>query len=110
MNHNDRDAKACIQSCLECYQSCFGMAMTHCLEKGGKHVEPQHFRLMTACAEICSTAAKFLLMNSKHAKHVCEECAEICDQCAVSCEKLGDMKSCVEACKRCAEACRKMAA
>ena len=81
----------------------------HCLETGGKHIEPKHFRLMTACAEICRTAAHFMLMNSEHAQHLCKECAEICDQCAADCEKLGDMKDCVEACRRCAEACRKMA-
>jgi hypothetical protein len=97
----------CIEECLRCYQSCFGMAMTHCLETGGKHIEPKHFRLMTACAEICRTAAHFMLMNSEHAKHLCKECAEICDQCAADCEKLGDMKECVQACQRCAEACRK---
>ena len=57
-------------------------------------------RLMTACAEICRTAAHFMLMNSEHAKHLCKECAEIFDQCEADC---------VEACRRCAEECRKMA-
>lgn len=110
MDHYDRNTKTCIEECLRCYQACFGMAMNHCLETGGKHVEPKHFRLMSACAEICRAAAHFLLMNSEHAKHLCNECAEICDQCAQDCEKFGDMKECVEACRRCAEACRKMAA
>ena len=109
MRHHDQNTTTCIEECLRCYQSCFGMAMTHCLETGGKHIEPKHFRLMTACAEICRTAAHFMLMNSEHAKHLCKECVEICDQCAADCEKLGDMKDCVEACRRCAEACRKMA-
>ena len=109
IRHHDQNTTTCIEECLRCYQSCFGMAMTHCLETGGKHIEPKHFRLMTACAEICRTAAHFMLMNSEHAKHLCKECAEICDQCAADCEKLGDMKDCVEACRRCAEACRKMA-
>jgi hypothetical protein len=48
-------------------------------------------RLMTACAEICRTAAHFMLMNSEHAKHLCKECAEIFDQCEADCERLGDM-------------------
>jgi hypothetical protein len=93
-----------------CYQVCTGMAMTHCLELGGKHVEPAHFRLMMACAEICRTSAHFMLIRSPHHKHTCRECAEICDECAKDCERIGDMQACVEACKRCAESCRRMAA
>jgi hypothetical protein len=110
MQHLDTKTAACIEACLRCYQSCFGSVMTHCLEKGGKHVEPEHFRLMSTCAEVCRTAAHLMLMKSAHAKHLCKECAEICDECAADCEKLGDMKDCAEACRRCAEACRKVAA
>src|SRR5687768_8425391 len=55
--------RACIDECLRCYQVCLGMAMTHCLEEGGPHVEPDHFRLMMACAEICRTSAHFMLLN-----------------------------------------------
>ena len=105
MRHHDQNTTTCIEECLRCYRF---MAMTHCLRRRQAY-EPKHFRLMTACAEICRTAAHFMLMNSEHAKHLCKECAEICDQCAADCEKLGDMKGCVEACRRCAEACRKMA-
>ena len=36
----------CIQDCLECYPVCQMDASLHCLELGGKHVEPGHFRLM----------------------------------------------------------------
>src|SRR3546814_7193918 len=77
---------------------------------GGKHTEPKHFRLMLACAEICRTAAHFMLLESAHHKHVCRECAEICEECAEDCERLGDMSNCVDACRRCADSCRKMAA
>jgi len=110
MKHLDRGVQACIDECLGCYQACLGTAMSHCLEMGGKHVEPQHFRLMLACAEICRTAAHFMLMNSNHHKHVCAECAEICLRCADDCERIGDMKECVDACRRCAASCREMAA
>jgi hypothetical protein len=85
------------------------MAMTHCLETGGKHVEPAHFRLMMACAEICRTSAHIMLLNSPHHKHVCRECAEICTECAKDCERIGDMDDCVRACKSCAASCRAMA-
>ncbi|MDI1262229.1 MAG: four-helix bundle copper-binding protein [bacterium] len=105
-----KDTKTCIDECLQCYRTCLGMAMTHCLETGGKHVEPEHFRLMMACAEICRTAAHFMLLSSPHHKHVCRECAEICAECARDCESVGGMDDCVVACKSCAESCKAMAA
>ena len=109
MHQLGQEMKRCIDECLHCYQTCLGTAMTHCLETGGKHTEPRHFRLMMACAEICRTAAHFMLLNSPHHKHVCRECAEICQECARDCEQVGEMQECVEACRRCAESCRKMA-
>ena len=110
MHQLGAEMRACIDECLSCYKTCLGTAMTHCLESGGKHVEPRHFRLMMACAEICRTAAHFMLVNTPHHKHTCAECAEICDECARDCERIGDMQECVDACRRCAESCRKMAA
>jgi hypothetical protein len=109
MHQLSQQMRSCIDECLRCYQVCLGTAMTHCLETGGKHTEPKHFRLMMACAEICRTAAHFMLLSSPHHKHVCGECAEICQECARDCERVGDMDECVEACRRCAESCRKMA-
>ncbi len=96
----------CIDDCLRCYRVCFEMAMTHCLEHGGRHVEPGHFRIM---AEICRSAAHFMLMRSEHERHLCRECAEVCEQCAAGCEELGDMDDCVGQCRRCARSCRDMA-
>ena len=99
----------CIAECLKCYEVCHQMAMNHCLEKGGKHVEPTHFRLMTSCAEICRTAADVMLSGAPVHAAVCAACADVCDACAESCEELGDMQACVTACRRCAESCREMA-
>jgi hypothetical protein len=99
----------CIEACLDCYKTCLSMASGHCLEVGGAHVEKQHFVLMLACAEICRTAAHFMLLGSRHYAHVCAECAEICRQCAKDCERLGDMAECVAACQRCETACHAMA-
>jgi len=110
MHQLSQEMKSCIDDCLRCYQICLGTAMTHCLEAGGKHTQPQHFRLMMACAEICRTAAHFMLLNSPHHKHLCAECAEICQECARDCGQIGEMQECVEACQRCAESCRKMTA
>ena len=110
MRHASREMQACIDECLRCYRTCLAMAMGHCLEMGGKHTEPAHFRLMSACAEVCRTAAHVMLIGSKHHKHVCAECADICEDCARDCERIGDMQECVDACRRCAESCRAMAA
>lgn len=110
MHHLSVDMKACVEACLRCYSVCLGSAMNHCLESGGKHTEPHHFRLMLACAEMCRTSAHFMLINTDHHKHTCKECAEICQACAQDCERVGDMQDCVDECRRCAESCQKMAA
>jgi hypothetical protein len=102
--------RACIDACLDCYKVCLSTAMTHCLESGGKHVEPKHFRLMMACVEICRTSAHFMLVGSPHHKHTCGECAEICMECADDCARLDGMEACVAACRKCGDECRKMAA
>jgi hypothetical protein len=82
----------------------------HCLELGGEHVRKEHLTLMMACAEMCQTAAHFLLIGSPHHRHACGDCARLCEECAEDCERLGDMDECVDACWRCAESCRQMAA
>ncbi len=110
MHRMSGEMQSCIDECLRCYQTCLGMASNHCLPTGGKHVEPEHFRLMLACAEICRTSAHFMLLGTAHHKHTCAECADVCEDCARSCEQVGDMQACVEQCRRCAESCRKMAA
>lgn len=51
------DLRRCIELCTECHQACLNMALTHCLNLGGKHTETEHFQLMFACAEVCQAAA-----------------------------------------------------
>lgn len=110
MHHIADDMKHCIEECLRCYSVCLGTSMTHCLEQGGAHVEPRHFRLMMACAEMCRTSAHFMLITTKHHQHICRECAEICAEFAEDCERIGGMDDCVRICRSCAESCRNMAA
>ena len=98
----------CIEQCLLCYRACVESAMTHCLERGGEHVEPQHFRLMMACAEMCRSCAHILLTHSALYRPVCRACAEICEQCSHSCDRIGDMPACADACRSCAESCEKL--
>ncbi len=114
MNHQahtptEHAMQACIVACSHCYQVCLQTAMNHCLEAGGKHVKPKHFRLLMNCAEICQTSASFQLSSSHFQHRLCELCAEICEACAEDCEKVGGMDECVKSCRECAESCRQMA-
>ena len=110
MHQTSSAMQACIDACLRCHDTCLTMASQHCLELGGEHVAPGHFRLMLACAEICRAAAAIMMIGVDQHARVCAACAEICDACAQSCERVGDMQDCVQACRTCAESCRQMAA
>lgn len=103
------EMQTCADECLRCHAVCLREAMNHCLETGGRHVEPDHFRLMMNCAEICRTSADFLLSGSDLHRLTCGACAQVCEACAQSCEDVGGMEECVQACRRCAATCRKMA-
>ena len=107
-HETNQQMQQCIRECLQCYQTCLHEAMNHCLETGGKHVKPTHFRLMINCAEICRTAADFMLSSSSVHQRVCAACAEVCEACAQSCAQVGEMDECMKACRRCAESCRRM--
>jgi hypothetical protein len=100
----------CIADCEHCHSVCFGMAMTHCLESGGPHVEPGHFRLMTICAELCRLTADAMLARFELHAELCRPCARICQECADSCRELDGMDKCVEACERCSRSCSAMSA
>ena len=108
MHAIEAETRHCIEQCLRCYRTCFESAMTHCLERGGEHVEAQHFRLMMACAEMCRSSAHILLTRSSLYRPVCRACAEICEQCSHSCDRIGDMQECADACRSCAESCEEL--
>ena len=102
----------CIDNCTSCHATCME-TLSHCLEKGGKHAEPSHIRLLADCAQICATSADFMLRGSDLHRLTCGVCAEVCRRCAEACDRLADdeiMRRCAEECRRCAESCRKMAA
>jgi hypothetical protein len=100
--------KQCVEDCQQCAAECLETAMHHCLESGGRHTEPEHFRLMINCADLCQTAANFILSRSTFHESLCVLCAVVCDTCAQSCEQIGGMEHCVEMCHRCAGSCREM--
>ncbi len=101
--------ESCIQACDQCHQVCLRTAMNYCLNTGGRHIEPEHFRLMISCAEICQTSANFQLSNTSFSHRLCAVCAEVCEACAADCRRIGGMDECVQACENCAESCRQMA-
>lgn len=100
----------CIDACTHCHQTCLQMALTHCLEKGGRHVEPEHFRLMMTCADLCATSARLQLSGSPFSARLCALCAGACHACANSCRELDGMEACVRACEECERTCREMSA
>lgn len=108
MKPMESEMQQCLDNCQRCHAVCLGTAMTHCLEMGGKHVEPAHLRLMLDCAQMCQTSADFMLRGSSLHALTCGVCAEVCEACAKSCEAMGDMEAYVDACHMCAESCRKM--
>lgn len=89
---HDTTQMNCISTCLECYRTCTEMASDHCLERGGPHVEPKHFRTMLACAEICGTSAQMTMLQSPYHYPLCMLCARICEDCADSCRDLEGME------------------
>jgi hypothetical protein len=99
----------CVELCLDCYQTCFTTAMRYCVPAAGKQVAGAHLGLMLNCAELCRTAAEFMMSGSPQHPRVCSACAAVCEACAQSCAELRDMDECVAACRRCAEGCRDMA-
>lgn len=104
-----KELQQCVDLCLSCYTTCTTTFAGHCLESGGRHVEPEHARLMLTCAEICRTAAHAMLSQASVHPSICGACADVCEECAASCESIGDMDECVRACRACAESCRMMA-
>ena len=109
MNQISEQTRDCIEACLECQAVCLTMAMTECLELGGDHVRPQHFRLMMDCVQMCDVTADLMAHKSQFHRQTCALCAEVCETCAEDCETLSGMEECVAACRVCAAACRSMA-
>lgn len=98
----------CIEACESCHRICLHTAMNYCLEQGGEHVEPGHFRTMFVCAEVCRTTADAMLVSFSYHEVLCEACSRVCRECAETCERVGELEECVEACRRCAASCERV--
>lgn len=58
LNQVNQEMQQCIQNCLDCHSICLN-TITYCLQQGGMHSEPAHIRLLTDCAQICSSECRF---------------------------------------------------
>lgn len=65
------------------------------LGNGRQHSESEHIGLLSACASICETSAKFMIMGSEFHRDTCGICAEIYAKCA-------------DICWRCSDSCEQM--
>ncbi|RYZ64774.1 MAG: four-helix bundle copper-binding protein [Proteobacteria bacterium] len=104
------EMQSCIENCTKCHQASLNV-ITHCLQQGGDHVDPQHIRLLQDCANICATSADFMLRGSDLHVLTCGACAEICLQCSEACASFSDdavMKACADLCYKCHESCYAM--
>lgn len=102
------DLDQCIENCLDCYRQC-ELALTNSYKQELER-ESDHLILLSSCAEICRTSAKFMLLESPFHGETCSVCSNVCLACADSCEELDDdsLKSCILACRKCAESCAEM--
>jgi hypothetical protein len=109
-HHMSDQMQDCIDHCQGCQETCLEM-IGHCLELGGEHAEADHIRMLMACAEICDTSARFMLLESPHHVATCGVCADVCEACAADCDRFDDetMARCADECRRCAAICRQMA-
>jgi len=100
----------CIVECDSCHDVCVE-TIGYGLAAGGRLADAAHLTLLMDCAQICQTAADFMLRGSTLHTSTCRTCAEVCEACARSCERLDspEMRTCADACRRCAESCRAMA-
>ncbi|GIL63160.1 hypothetical protein Vafri_17272 [Volvox africanus] len=110
-----RRMRRCIDNCRDCEQICL-TTITHCLSKGGHHARPDHILALMNCANICATAARFMITFSRLHIHICGACAAVCEACADDCEGVmgaeaedKTMAECVDMCRACAKSCSEMA-
>ena len=94
----------CINDCLNCHTVCFDMA-SQMLQKSEQSAD--YTRTLQDCAEICLTAAHFMLRNSPLHGYICQACAQVCTHCADMCFQRGDA-DCGNACRACANSCEQI--
>lgn len=100
-----------VADALECHHVC-EETISYCLQRGGKHADAAHIKLLTDCSDICRMVADFMVRGSQFHTVVCGICADVCQACATDCERFGDDEQicrCAQACRECAGTCRQTA-
>jgi hypothetical protein len=95
---NSNQLRESARLCWECRTECHTALFNYCLEKGGRHAQVEHIKLMVDCIEICQTTADFITRDSELYSDICAACAEVCFVCAESCDSLSgeDMENCAK--------------
>jgi len=107
-----RQLQSCIDHCTECREVCLE-AVAHSLERGGRLAERDHLILLLNCAQICQTAADFMITGSHLHIHTCRACAVVCravEETSHPFEADSVIKRCIDLCRLSAESCEEMAA
>jgi hypothetical protein len=111
-HHSDDEMQKCIQLCRDCHAMCI-QTISHCLKLGGRHATLEHIRLFEDCAQMCVTAADYMLRESPFHDRICRVCSDLCKQCGKDCEQVARddqmVKQCIELCRKCAGSCERMA-
>lgn len=99
--------QTCIDQCNRCYQACHE-CITQCLREEDVAQRDELIINLMECAEICNDASRFMAMEARRTKDICELCMNICNECAHMCSMFKDdhCVQCAEECKKCANECK----
>ena len=90
-----------LYECLENLNRCFN----HCVETGGKQVEPSHLKALTDCCELVSVTANFIARDCDYAEALKPICADALKVCSESCDSISGDKVLAACAVTCRQAC-----
>lgn len=103
------EMEECVRDCLNAHRVCVD-TLVYCLERGD--LAGRLARELLDCAEMCETAAHFLLRGSELHPRACALCAEVCAVLADACDEFADdpqLRVCADACRAASASCRAVA-
>jgi hypothetical protein len=115
---NGDAARAAIEACNECAQTCTVCADA-CLGEANVAEMVNCIRLNLDCADVCRVTGQLLTRPSHRdapaLRAQLKACIEMCHACADECDRHAKMGSehcriCAQACRSCGKACERMAA
>ena len=102
--------QSCIEECNRCSQACLE-CLACCLREEDVAERDELILTLMECTEICNDVSRFLAMESRHSKEICQMCLNICNECAHMCSMYKDehCQQCTDECKKCAQECKAVA-